>query len=36
MIIGLDSATQITALIWMVIGLVIYFGYSQNNSKLKA
>lgn len=36
MIIGLDSATQITALIWMVIGLIIYFGYSKNSSKLKA
>jgi APA family basic amino acid/polyamine antiporter len=36
MIVGLDSATQITALIWMVIGLIIYFSYSKNNSKLKA
>jgi APA family basic amino acid/polyamine antiporter len=36
MIIGLDSATQITALIWMVIGLIIYFSYSKNNSRLKA
>ncbi|GGB22127.1 amino acid permease [Puia dinghuensis] len=36
MIVGLDSATQITALIWMVIGLIIYFGYSKNNSRLKA
>lgn len=36
MIIGLDSATQITALVWMVIGLLIYFGYSKNNSRLKA
>jgi len=36
MIVGLDSATQITALIWMVIGLIIYFSYSKNNSRLKA
>jgi len=36
MIVGLDSATQITALVWMVIGLLVYFGYSKNNSKLKA
>jgi APA family basic amino acid/polyamine antiporter len=36
MIIGLDRNTQITALIWMIIGLLIYFGYSKNNSKLKA
>jgi APA family basic amino acid/polyamine antiporter len=36
MIVGLDSTTQLTALVWMLIGLVIYFGYSKNNSKLKA
>jgi APA family basic amino acid/polyamine antiporter len=35
MIVGLDTKTQITALIWMVIGLVIYFGYSKSNSKLQ-
>jgi APA family basic amino acid/polyamine antiporter len=36
MIIGLDTATQLTALIWMIIGLMVYFGYSKNNSRLKA
>jgi APA family basic amino acid/polyamine antiporter len=36
MIISLDSTTQLTALVWMVLGLLIYFGYSKNNSKLKA
>jgi APA family basic amino acid/polyamine antiporter len=36
MIIGLDRATQITALVWMVIGLIIYFAYSKDHSKLKA
>ena len=35
MIISLDHVTQIVALIWMVVGLVIYFAYSQNNSKLR-
>jgi len=35
MIIGLDSATQITALVWMIIGLLIYFGYSKSHSKLQ-
>jgi APA family basic amino acid/polyamine antiporter len=36
MIVGLDSTTQLTALIWMLIGLIIYFGYSKRNSKLNA
>ena len=36
MIVSLDSTTQLTALIWMVIGLIIYFGYSKNRSKLKS
>jgi APA family basic amino acid/polyamine antiporter len=35
MIVGLDTATQITALVWMIIGLIIYFAYSKNNSKLQ-
>jgi len=35
MIIGLDTKTQITALVWMLIGLFIYFGYSKNHSKLQ-
>ncbi|MGN6419087.1 MAG: amino acid permease [Pseudobacter sp.] len=34
MIISLDHVTQLTALAWMAIGLVIYFGYSKSRSKL--
>lgn len=36
MIIALDRATQITALVWMLVGFVVYFGYSKNRSKLNA
>lgn len=36
MIISLDKTTQLTALAWMVIGLLIYFGYSRSHSKHKA
>jgi basic amino acid/polyamine antiporter, APA family len=36
MIVSLDSNTLLTALAWMIVGLVIYFSYSKNNSKLKA
>ncbi len=35
MIYGLDAQTQLTAAIWMVIGLVIYFTYSRFHSKLQ-
>jgi APA family basic amino acid/polyamine antiporter len=35
MIVGLDTKTQITALVWMLIGLFIYFGYSKKHSKLQ-
>lgn len=34
MIVALDTRTQLTALIWMLIGLVIYFVYSKNHSNL--
>ncbi|MFL5762328.1 MAG: amino acid permease [Bacteroidia bacterium] len=34
MIISLDSVTQISAFIWMIAGLFIYFGYSRSRSKL--
>jgi len=34
MIAGLPRDTQLAALAWMVIGLLIYFGYSRKNSKL--
>lgn len=36
MIISLDKTTQLTALGWMIIGLVIYFSYSRSHSKHKA
>jgi APA family basic amino acid/polyamine antiporter len=34
MIISLPTNTQLSALAWMIIGLVIYFSYSRKNSKL--
>lgn len=34
MIVGLPTDTQISALGWMVLGLVVYFAYSKKNSKL--
>lgn len=34
MIVSLDHRTQITAFVWMLIGLVVYFTYSQSHSKL--
>ena len=34
MIVSLDSTTLLTAFVWMLIGLVVYFGYSKKNSKL--
>ncbi len=36
MIVSLPNETLISALVWMLIGLMVYFGYSKNNSKLKA
>ncbi len=35
MILSLWGYTLTVALIWMVVGLFIYFGYSKHNSKLK-
>jgi APA family basic amino acid/polyamine antiporter len=35
MIVSLDSTTLLSAFAWMVIGLIIYFSYGKNNSKLK-
>jgi basic amino acid/polyamine antiporter, APA family len=35
MIISLDKVTLLSAFAWMVLGLIIYFGYSKNHSKLK-
>jgi APA family basic amino acid/polyamine antiporter len=34
MIVSLPHETQLSALGWMVLGLIIYFTYSKNNSKL--
>jgi APA family basic amino acid/polyamine antiporter len=34
MIISLPTSTQLSALVWMLIGLIIYFSYSRKNSKL--
>jgi len=34
MIISLDRRTQMTALCWMVLGLLIYFSYGRTRSKL--
>jgi len=36
MIVSLDHRTQITALGWMLVGLLIYFLYSRSHSKLNA
>lgn len=35
MIFALDKQTLTVAMIWMVLGLVVYFAYSKKNSKLK-
>lgn len=36
MIVGLPGETLLSALIWMILGLVIYFAYSRKNSKLQS
>lgn len=35
MIVGLDKQTLTVALVWMLLGLVVYFAYSRHTSKLK-
>jgi hypothetical protein len=35
MIISLWGRTLFWAFVWMLIGLIIYFNYSKNHSKLK-
>jgi len=35
MIVSLPNDTLLSAFVWMIIGLLIYFGYSKKNSKLK-
>ena len=34
MIYSLDNRTLLTAFGWMIVGLVVYFGYSKSRSKL--
>jgi APA family basic amino acid/polyamine antiporter len=36
MIYSLDNRTLLTAFVWMLIGLVVYFAYSKKHSKLGA
>ncbi len=35
MFVSLDNTTLLTAFGWMILGLLVYFGYSKANSKLK-
>lgn len=35
MIVGLPNETLLSAFVWMIIGLIIYFSYSKKYSKLK-
>jgi APA family basic amino acid/polyamine antiporter len=34
MIASLPGRTQLSALVWMIVGLIIYFSYSKKNSKI--
>jgi basic amino acid/polyamine antiporter, APA family len=36
MIVALDVVTLVSAVIWMVVGLIVYFIYGQKNSKLQS
>jgi len=35
MIVGLPGPTLLSALGWMIVGLVVYFAYSRHHSKLQ-
>ncbi len=35
LIVALDTMTQVVALVWLLIGLVVYFMYSKKNSTLR-
>ena len=34
MIVAIDSRTLQFAFLWMILGLIVYFGYSRKRSKL--
>jgi APA family basic amino acid/polyamine antiporter len=36
MIVAIDQRTLLFAMVWMVVGLLVYFGYSRNRSKLQS
>jgi APA family basic amino acid/polyamine antiporter len=36
MIVAIKPSTLASAFIWMILGLVVYFAYSQKNSKLQS
>ncbi|MBV8865810.1 MAG: amino acid permease, partial [Acidobacteriaceae bacterium] len=36
MIVSLDHRTQLTAFLWMLIGLIVYFSYGRSHSQLSA
>jgi APA family basic amino acid/polyamine antiporter len=36
MIVGLPGTTLFIALLWLILGLLIYFGYSRHQSRLKS
>jgi APA family basic amino acid/polyamine antiporter len=35
LIIGLSAMTQIRLVVWLIIGLIIYFTYGRRNSKVQ-
>ena len=35
MIVAIDPFTLKAALVWMLMGFLVYFGYSQRNSNLQ-
>jgi APA family basic amino acid/polyamine antiporter len=34
MIVAIDQRTLLFAMVWMAVGLLVYFGYSRSRSKL--
>jgi APA family basic amino acid/polyamine antiporter len=35
MIVAIDQRTLLVAFVWMLVGLIVYFLYSKNHSKLR-